>query len=100
MPVNKLSRVWRQTARESARGINKHNPCASAQYCLNLIWKKINTPEIQDRHRRANRTISQLALQVLVVLQPGLDVLAVTLQPVNLGADGVQALRNGTVVTL
>jgi hypothetical protein len=63
-------------------------------------FEKINTPNMQDRHRRANRTKSQLALQVLVVLQPGLDVLAVTLQPVDLGADGVQALRNGTVVSL
>lgn len=43
---------------------------------------------------------SQLALEVLVVLQPGLDILAVTLQPVDLGLDGVQALGDGTIVAL
>lgn len=42
----------------------------------------------------------QLALQVLVLVEPGLDVRAVTLNPDNLGADGVEALLDGTVVAL
>lgn len=42
----------------------------------------------------------QLALQVLVLVEPGLDVGAVALNPDNLGADGVEALLHGTVVTL
>jgi hypothetical protein len=42
----------------------------------------------------------QLALEILVLAEPGLDVLAVALQPVDLGADGVEALLDGAVVAL
>jgi hypothetical protein len=36
----------------------------------------------------------------LVLAQPGFDVITVTADPVDLGADGVQALLDGTVVAL
>jgi hypothetical protein len=42
----------------------------------------------------------QLALEVLVLSEPGLDVLAVALEPVDLGTDGVETLLNSTVVAL
>jgi hypothetical protein len=42
----------------------------------------------------------QLALEIAVAAQPLLNIVTVTLEPVDLGADGVQALLNGTVEAL
>jgi hypothetical protein len=43
---------------------------------------------------------SKLALEVAVAAQPLLDIIAVTLDPVNLSADGIKALFNGAVEAL
>lgn len=43
---------------------------------------------------------SQLALEILVLAQPAFHVLAVPSNPVDLGADGVETLLDGTVVAL
>lgn len=43
---------------------------------------------------------SQLALEILALAQPALYILAVTPDPVDLGADSVETLLNRTVVAL
>ena len=42
----------------------------------------------------------QLALEIAVVAQPLLNIVAVTLEPVDLGADGVKTLLDGTIEAL
>lgn len=46
------------------------------------------------------RSYFEYLLLALVVAKPVLDVLAVTIDPVNLGANGVKALLNGTIEAL
>jgi hypothetical protein len=43
---------------------------------------------------------SKLALEVAVAAEPLLDILVVTLEPIDLGANGVEALLNSTVEAL
>lgn len=94
------SRVWKQIANESSQRLKKTQPACHCLVLLEPDSKKTQTPKTKDHPRRPERNKLQLALEVLVVLQPVLDILAITLQPVDLGADSVQALGDGTIVAL